>query len=139
MMTDPAAMPVELLILGASVLLLLVHLGIQGQSATRERGVAWNAGPRDEAVPPLGRLAGRAERARDNFLETYPAFIALALALVLASRTGDVGTLGAWIWIGARVVYLPLYLLGIPYLRSLVWLVSIAGLLLMLARLFGFV
>jgi len=80
-------------------------------------------------------FAGRAARALRNFQETYPAFVALALALAIAGRTGGSGETGAWLWLIARIVYLPLYLLGIPYLRSLCWCVSILGLGLMLARL----
>jgi len=40
--------------------------------------------------------------------------------------------LGAWLWLGARVVYLPLYALGIPVVRSLAFLVSMAGIIMML-------
>jgi len=43
--------------------------------------------------------------------------------------------LGATIWIVARIVYLPLYLAGVPKLRTLAWVVSIVGLLMMLAQL----
>jgi uncharacterized MAPEG superfamily protein len=39
----------------------------------------------------------------------------------------------------ARVVYIPLYLAGVSYLRTLCWLVSIVGLALMLVRLAGWV
>ena len=35
----------------------------------------------------------------------------------------------------ARIVYHPLYLFGVPYVRSLAWLASMLGLLLMLIRL----
>lgn len=36
------------------------------------------------------------------------------------------------IWLICRVAYIPLYLAGVPYIRSLVWLGSMLGLLLML-------
>lgn len=70
-------------LIGWSVVLLVVHILLQSMMATQELGSRWNAGPRDESLKPSGRLAGRAERASANFRETYPAFIALALALVL--------------------------------------------------------
>lgn len=130
-------LPTELLLLGASTVLLLAHVLVQAQSVTLERGLRWNAGPRDGASPRLGLLAGRAQRALTNFNETYPAFAALALALAVAERTGGLGETGAWVWLAARLVYLPLYLLGVPYLRSICWLASIAGLAMMLARLLG--
>ncbi|MBV8683906.1 MAG: MAPEG family protein [Caulobacteraceae bacterium] len=127
-------MSIELKLLAWSVILLFVHLFLQAGLATSARGVAWNAGPRDESSP-LPTNAGRAQRAFDNFKETWPAYIALALALAVTGRTGGTGALGAWIWFIARLVYIPLYLMGIPGVRTLVWGVSAAGLILMLARL----
>ena len=129
-------MPTELTILGTSVILLVVHIMLQGQTATRDRGLAWNAGPRDGgAEKPLGPLAGRAARALSNYQETYPAFIALALGLAVTGQTGGLGAAGAILWLIARIVYIPLYLLGVPYVRSLVWVAAMLGLLLMLIRL----
>lgn len=129
-------MATEMLLLGASTILLFAHLMIQGQTATRERGLAWNAGARDGEQPPLGPLAGRAARAFTNFQETYPAFIALALGLAVTGQTGGLGATGAILWFTARVAYIPLYLLGIPYVRGLAWIASMLGLLLMLIRFF---
>jgi len=128
-------LPVEIQLLGWSVILLFVHLMLQGQTATRDRGLDWNAGPRDGDAKPLGPLAGRAQRALSNFQETWPAFIALALAITLTGRSGSWSQLGAWIWFGARIAYIPLYLGGVKYVRSLAWLVSAFGLLLMLVQL----
>jgi uncharacterized MAPEG superfamily protein len=129
-------MPIELTLLGASTILLVAHVMIQGQTATRDRGLAWNAGPRDGTATPLGPLAGRAARALANFQETYPAFIALALGLAVTGQTGAPGATGAILWFTARVLYIPLYLLGVPYVRSLAWTASMIGLLLMLIRFF---
>ncbi|HSZ52665.1 MAG TPA: MAPEG family protein [Caulobacteraceae bacterium] len=129
-------MSVELRLLAWSVILLIVHIMLQAFFVTRARGMAWNAGPRDEAASaPLPAIVGRAQRALDNFKETWPAYIALALALAVTNRTGGMGALGAWIWFAARIVYIPLYLLGVPGLRTLVWAVSLVGLILMLSRL----
>ncbi|KQS46810.1 MULTISPECIES: MAPEG family protein [unclassified Sphingomonas] len=127
-------LPTEMLLLGWSTVLLFAYVMIQGQTATRDRGLDWNAGPRDGDQKPLGEMAGRAERALKNFQETYPVFIALALGLAVTGRTGGIGAIGAWVWFGARIAYIPLYLFGIKYVRSLCWLGSILGLLLMLIR-----
>lgn len=121
-----------LLLIALSVVLLLVHVLLQGVMATKELGGSWNAGPRDDDKKPNGKLAGRAARASSNFRETYPAFVALAFGLVLAGDPHGFGYIGACVWLLCRIVYFPLYLAGIPYIRSLVWVGSMAGLLAML-------
>ncbi|WP_062226546.1 MAPEG family protein [Aureimonas frigidaquae] len=129
-----APLPTELFVLAMSVILLFVHIGLQGRLATRERGLDWNTGPRDGEAKPLGIKAGRADRALRNFLETWPAFIALALALAVTGRTGGIAAFGAWLWFLCRIAYLPLYLYGVPYLRSGAFALSCVGLFLMLIR-----
>ncbi len=125
-----AAYPILVLIV-LSVALLVFHILMQGMFATKELGSQWNAGPRDGAHEPQGILVGRAARASANFRETYPGFVALALALTIAGDPSGFGLIGAWLWFVARLVYIPLYLAGIPYIRSLVWLASLAGLAVM--------
>ncbi|MGQ3210710.1 MAPEG family protein [Shinella sp.] len=120
-----------LVLLALSVALLVFHIGLQGMLATKELGSTWNAGPRDDAREPAGKLAGRAARASANYRETYPAFVALALALAIAGDASGWGLIGAWLWFVARLAYIPLYLAGIPYIRSIVWLVALAGLAIM--------
>ncbi len=127
----------ELQGLTGSVVLLLLLVFIQAQTANAEKGQAWAVSPRDGIDNvPQGLLSGRAKRALENYKETLPAFIALVLLLVLTHRTGGLGQLGVLVWIGARLIYIPLYLAGVPYLRTLAWLVSIGGLVMMLVRLF---
>jgi uncharacterized MAPEG superfamily protein len=53
----------------------------------------------------------------------------------VAGRDDAHTALGAWLYLSARVVYVPLYVAGVPYVRSLVWVVSLAGILLVLGRL----
>jgi uncharacterized MAPEG superfamily protein len=52
-----------------------------------------------------------------------------------SQRTGGAGALGATIWILARVVYIPVYIFGVVYVRSAAWSISIVGLVMMLWRL----
>ena len=119
------------LLLAWSVVLLVVHVLAQGMLATKELGTEWNAGPRDDDKQPASRLAGRAARASSNFRETYPAFVALAAGLLFTGETSGLALIGAIIWFVGRIVYYPLYLAGIPYIRSLVWTGAMAGLGLM--------
>lgn len=131
-----APLTTELTVLGWSMILFLAYMAAQASTALHDRGAAFNAGPRDDPPKPLGRIAARAERAFANFKETWPIFMALALGLAVTGRSGGSAATGAWIWLGARIVYLPLYLLGIPYLRSVAFGVSAIGLVMMAIKLF---
>ena len=85
---------------------------------------------REGVVAPLG-LGGRADRAANNQIEAMAMFLALVLAASIAGKAPQ-AAFGATVFFWARVVYWPVYLAGIPVLRTLVWLVSIAGLVLIL-------
>jgi uncharacterized MAPEG superfamily protein len=96
---------------------------------TGQYGIKWNTGPRDEAMPPLSPVAERLRRAQDNLYETLPLFIAAVLIAHLAGKENAQTLLGAQIYLAGRVVYVPLYAFGVRQIRSLVWLASTAGLI----------
>lgn len=118
-----------------SLILAFVQIILFDVVRTGQYGLKWNTGPRDEAMPEISPLGGRLKRAQDNLFETLPLFIAAVLVAHISGRETDMVTLGAEIWFGARVVYLPLYAFGVRQIRSLVWLVSIAGLGMVIAPL----
>jgi uncharacterized MAPEG superfamily protein len=120
----------ELTCLELSVLLWLLHLLLQaGLSGVP---LSWNASARDEPAPPPTVIGGRAARAFRNYMESFPVFAALDLAFLATHHPA-----GIWptLWIAARIVYLPLYLAGVPYARSGVWVISLLALTAMLVRL----
>jgi uncharacterized MAPEG superfamily protein len=129
-------MTVELKMLGWCVLLGLAHVFIAAGLATQQRGLKWNASNRDGEPKPLTGIAARACRANHNFLETFVFFAAAVLAVVLAKENSPHTALGSQLYFWARAAYLPIYLIGIPYLRTLVWAVSLWGLLQVLEGLF---
>jgi uncharacterized MAPEG superfamily protein len=90
-------------------------------------------GNRDN-IPEATPLGGRAERAAANSIEALLMFAPLALVAQL-SGSAEEALLGATIFIWARVAYLPIYLVGIVYVRSLVWGVGVAGLAMMVMAL----
>jgi len=81
----------------------------------------WLLGARDDAVE-LPVLAQRAKRAAANYMESLPAFLAIALLLKIDGI--DVGSLALY-WLSLRGVYLVLYVLGTPMIRSAVWIGSV--------------
>lgn len=121
-------MAVELKILALGALLLFVHIFIAVRFKTAQYGRQWNTSARDEALPPANPVTGRLMRAQANFEETFPIAIVALLGVVIAGRTSATTALGSWIWLGARVVYIPLYWAGIPIVRTLCWTVSMVGL-----------
>ncbi len=129
-------MTVEIQMLAWSIVLGLAHVLLGATLMTRQRGLKWNASARDGETKPLGGVAARVDRALRNFLETYPFFIAAILAVVATQRTNADTALGAQLYFWARLVYVPVYAAGIPYLRTLVWAVSVWGLLQVLWALF---
>jgi uncharacterized MAPEG superfamily protein len=133
-MMEVSAASTEITVLAWSVALLLVHVVVQASAAV-DLGFSYLVGARDEKRLSRNLVAARLLRALRNFLETYPAFIALALALVVTGKAGGLGATGAWLWLLARVLYVALYAAGIPLVRTLVWTASIVGLVLMLVRL----
>ncbi len=129
-------MTIELQMLAWSVVLGLVQIALAATCSVLQRGTGWAAGARDGVATPLVGVGGRLDRARGNFLETFPLFVAVVLAAHVLQRHGGMTVLGAELYFWGRLVYVPVYAAGIPYLRTLVWLVSIIGIVLVLAALF---
>jgi uncharacterized MAPEG superfamily protein len=122
----------ELTCLELSIVLWIVHILVQAAFAGSALTLAYLVGPRDQEMQPKGVLYGRATRALGNYTENFVPFVAADLGLI---ATGHTGGLGATIWILGRIVYIPLYLYAIDYARTAAWVVSVIGLLMMLARL----
>ena len=88
-----------------------------------------------ENVPAATPMGGRAERAAANTKENFILFVALAFA-AHASGMGEQAAFGATVFFWARVVYLPVYIFGISYVRSGVWGVGLAGLVMMMMSMY---
>jgi len=129
-------MTIELRMLMWSIVLGLLLIMIATLCTVGQRGLAWAASPRDEVKPPLAGIGGRLDRARANFLETFPLFLAVVVAAHLLQRHDSATVLGAQLYFWARVAHVPVYAAGIPYLRTLIWAVSIVGIVMLLGALF---
>ena len=123
-------MTTELTLLAWTLVLAAVQVLLAAVARTAQYGVKWNAGPRDEAMPEVWKLTGRLERAQRNLFETLPLFIGAVLIADQSGRTGPMTVLGANLYFWGRLIYLPLYALGVPMVRSLVWAASFVGLIL---------
>jgi len=120
-------MAVELKILALGAVLLFIHIFTATRFKTAQYGRKWNVSARDAALPPPNPISGRTMRAQANFLETFPIAIVALLGVVIANRTSQWTAIGGWIWLGARVIYLPLYAAGVPVVRTILWTIGMVG------------
>ena len=125
----------ELMWLAWAVALAFAQMLIAVSGATLQVGLPALAGNR-EGLPPCTGWAGRAYRAHHNMLENLVLFAALVLIAVVANKTNPTTLLGAQLFVWARLAYALVYLAGIPWLRTLVWAVSVVGLALIFFQLF---
>ena len=122
---------IEILGLLVGIGLGIVHIVLASHSASLQRGYRWSAGPRDASLPPLQGVAGRLARACSNYLETFPFFAALVLAVVVTNSHSTWSIWGVYLYLAGRLVYLPLYAFGVFLARSLLWNVAIIGIFLL--------
>ena len=127
----------DLFVLACVLVLALVQIFLFDIARTGQYGLKWNLSPRDEsAMPPLSDMAKRLDRAQANLFETLPIFIGAILIAHISGRANDLTALGAHLYLFGRILYVPLYAYGISPWRSLVWVVSLVGLLMIIWRLF---
>lgn len=127
-------MTIELTILVWASLLGLVHLLLKVPFTIGQLGLAYVFGPRDPQTDVTGYVA-RLDRAFANFLQTFPLFAAAVMVAAVAGKHSYLTILGAQLYLAARLIYIPLYVIGTPVLRTLAWLASIAGIGLIFAAL----
>jgi uncharacterized MAPEG superfamily protein len=126
----------ELTMLAATLVLAFVLLFLPAAGRTMANGIAWNAGPRDGAPARPGIITQRLERAQANMWETLPLFIGAVLIAHIAGEDGPLTFWGTQAFFWARLVYIPLYAFGVPFVRSIVWLIAMGGLVAIFAALF---
>src|SRR5512143_184746 len=120
------AMKPELTLLTCAVVLTLVQAVIAVLGAMLQVGLPMLAGNR-EGMPEITGWGGRAARAHRNMLENLVLFAALVLVAVAAGKTNAMTLLGAQVFVYARLAYAAVYIIGLPWIRTAVWAVSVAG------------
>jgi uncharacterized MAPEG superfamily protein len=92
------------------------------------------AGNRDD-MPEAEGIAGRAVRAHRNMLESLVLFAILVLVAKAANVSNAMTLLGAQLFFWSRLAYAVVYVIGLPWVRTAIWAVSVVGLLLMFLQL----
>lgn len=128
-------MPHDLQMLVWSACLTLVLVIIAVLLAMGEVGLPTLAGNR-EGMAPLSGLAGRAQRAHLNLLESLAIFAIVVIVAQLTGRANGVTALGATLFFWGRVAHAIIYLAGIPWARTAAWAVSFVGIVMVASQLF---
>lgn len=124
----------DLKILVWIVVLTFVEVLVAVLGAQAQLGLGILAGNR-EGLPQLVGFAGRAQRAHWNMLESLPLFIALVLVAQIGGKANATTLLGTQLFFWGRLAHWLIYLAGVPWLRTLAWLVSVIGMILVLLQL----
>ena len=115
--------------------LALVQMVIAAAGAQGQVGLPVLAGNREE-LPPITGWAGRARRAHFNMLESLVVFAIVVLVAHVAAKANETTALGAALFFWARLAYALIYVVGMPWVRTAAWAVSLAGILLIFSQLF---
>lgn len=122
----------ELIVLVLAALLAVVQLCWTAVLANLEIGPAYFLTPRDREAPQPSVRLGRLKRAYQNHIETLPLFAIAALALTLSDKGSDLTAACAWVYLGARVLFVPAYRFGWTPWRSVIWAAGFLATVLML-------
>jgi uncharacterized MAPEG superfamily protein len=119
-------MSIELCLLLWTVLFGLLQSIATGAAVMAQRGSAFSAGARDDQTEITG-MPGRVIRAFKNFMETFPFFVVTVVAGALLHRQNLQTEIGAQLYFWGRLAYWPLYVAGVPYVRSLAYAIATLG------------
>ncbi len=124
-------MTTELTALTLAAILQICQFGAYAWIANKELGKSYTMGNRDEEAKP-SQLLGRHKRALNNHFEGLIFFTIAALVVHLSFASNPVTQACAGLYLGARILYVPAYVLGLTPARSIIWGVGFLATLIML-------
>jgi len=125
----------DLTMLVLAALLAFVQLTLYSVAGNLAFGPRYTLGLRDTAPDwSEAPMAGRLRRAYENLLETLPLFAIAVLVAHVSGTASAVTAAASQVYVGARIVYIPCYVSGIPVVRSVVWSVAALAILVILGE-----
>lgn len=126
-------MTLELWVLLTSALLGLIHISAASFTFKAQVGNRYTVGARDENLQPSG-IAARLYRAQQNFFETFAIFATCVVVVHLTDAYGALSYWGSILYLSGRVLFLPLYAAGVPWVRTFSWKLATLGLVMVGAQ-----
>ena len=115
----------ELTALALAGLLQFAQFALFAIPANLQLGTGYTASPRDR--PPsrqLSLVTARLQRALTNHFEGLILFTLAVVVVTLGNQSSPVTQYAAYIYLAARVLYVPAYALGLKPWRSAIWAVG---------------
>jgi uncharacterized MAPEG superfamily protein len=121
----------ELTVLTLAAVLQIIQFSLYSATSVAQAGPKKAAGPRDTPIILTG-TAGRLQRAMNNHFEALILFGIACFVTVSSDQSSSFTAACAWVYLGARVLYVPAYVFGLAPGRSLIWMVGLVATTLML-------
>ena len=112
----------ELTALTLAALLQVAQFALVAIPANRELGAGYTSSARDR--PPsrqMSPVTGRLQRAMNNHFEGLILFTIAVVVVTLGQQSSGVTQTAAWVYLAARVLYIPAYAFGWRPWRSAIW------------------
>lgn len=124
----------EISLLVWAIALAFAQMLVAATGSLQQVGMPTLIGNR-EGMATLVGWAGRAKRAHHNMLENLVLFAGLVLAAHSAGISNDMTLLGAQLFFWGRLAYAAVYVIGLPWIRTGVWAISVIGMVLIFLQL----
>ena len=124
-------MTTELTALALAAVLQCLQFCVYAWLANRELGIGYTMSPRDTNARMSERL-GRHRRAFENHFEGLALFTIAVIVVHLGGASSPITQICAGIYLGARILYVPAYVLALTPVRSIIWSISFIATLIML-------
>ncbi len=129
------AMTTELTVLTLAALLQVLQFALYSVTAQKQVGMNYAAGSRDTPRQLTG-TAGRLQRALNNHFEGLILFGIAVFVITASGQSSGLTATCAWVYLAARVLYIPAYAFGWVPWRSVIWAAGfIATIIMLLAAL----
>lgn len=116
----------ELTVLTLAALVQVAQMGAYSVAANAQVDLDTALGPRDTPVKLTG-VAGRLQRAMNNHFEGLILFSIACVVTGMSGQSGGFTTACAWVYLIARVLYVPAYVFGLAPWRSVIWMVGLGA------------
>ncbi|MFU8881962.1 MAG: MAPEG family protein [Rhodobacterales bacterium] len=131
-------MPPELTALALAGLLQVVQFMLVSVPANLELGPGKTLSPRDPdrmgkpLIEQVSPRTGRLFRALNNHFEGLILFTIAVVVITLSGQSSPLTAACGWIYLIARILYVPAYAFGLVPWRSLIWLTGFGATTIML-------